>query len=57
MYHVGDLFDGQTIVEVLDQDETDDYQPYLYELENGETCWIPENDPDVTVVHHGRAGS
>ena len=41
---IGDLYDNKKIVEILDFDENDDYQPYLYLLENGTMVWIPENE-------------
>ena len=38
---IGTLYDGSTIVEVIEHDEADDYQPFLYMLDNGQTVWIP----------------
>lgn len=38
---LGTVFDGRAIVEVIDEDLTDDYQPFLYMLDDGETVWIP----------------
>ena len=38
---VGTEYDGHKIVEVVDTDPNDDYQPYLYQLDNGEQVWIP----------------
>jgi hypothetical protein len=38
---IGTSFDGHRIVEVVDADPNDDYQPFLYLLDNGEMVWIP----------------
>lgn len=42
----GTIYDGYVIVDCIQCDETDDYQPYLYTLENGDTVWIPVNGSD-----------
>lgn len=39
---IGTDYDGAKIVEVVDEDPDDDYQPFLYMLEGGETVWIPQ---------------
>ena len=44
MKNIGDIFDGHKIVDIIQEDEFDDYQPYLYQLEDGTTVWIPENE-------------
>jgi hypothetical protein len=38
---IGTAFDDSTIVEVVQYDPSDDYQPFLYLLANGVTVWIP----------------
>lgn len=38
---LGTVYDGHKIIEVVQHDPDDDYQPFLYQLDNGETVWIP----------------
>lgn len=38
---IGTLFDDLMILDVVDRDPTDPYQPYLYLLEDGRQVWIP----------------
>lgn len=37
----GTKYDGRTILGVVESDLDDDYLPYLYELDDGSTVWIP----------------
>ena len=46
---IGTAYDGSQVVEVVDYDPTDDYQPYLYMLDNGDTVWIPMADDKPSV--------
>lgn len=41
---IGTIYEGQRIVHIIDSDDTDDYQPYLYMLEDGTTVWIPVSE-------------
>jgi hypothetical protein len=41
---IGTVYDGHAIVEIVDVDFTDDYQPFLYMLDDGTTVWIPHPD-------------
>ena len=34
-------YDGKKIIELVEIDEDDDYQPYQYMLEDGSLVWIP----------------
>jgi hypothetical protein len=47
---VGALYDGQRIIGLYDVDDQDDYMPYLYELDNGETVWIPVDEHELLGV-------
>jgi hypothetical protein len=38
---IGTMYDGKRIVEVVDCDHEDNYQPHLYRLDDGTTVWIP----------------
>jgi len=39
---IGTEYDGLKIVEVVEFDPHDDYQPYQYMLSDGSLVWIPE---------------
>jgi len=41
---IGTIYDGKAITEVVEEDPHDDYQPFLYMLEDGSTVWIPTRD-------------
>ena len=38
---IGTHYDHATVVEVVEYDPADDYQPYYYRLDTGEYVWIP----------------
>ena len=40
-FPAGILYDGIKVVEVIESDTEDTYQPFNYRLENGQTTWIP----------------
>ena len=40
---VGTEYDGSKVAKVVDHDPNDDFQPYLYELEDGRLVWIPDS--------------
>jgi len=40
-FPMGERYDGRRIVDIVDTDPADDYQPSLYQLEDGELVWIP----------------
>lgn len=45
------IWDGLTVVELEQVDESDEYQPYLYLLSDGDRCWVPaENHRDGRFV-------
>lgn len=44
---IGTVYDGHEIVDIVDYDPRDsDYQPYLYQLDDGSTVWIPLDQYD-----------
>lgn len=43
---LGTPYAGSTIVDVLDFDAGDPYQPYLYQLADGRTVWVPTVDEE-----------
>lgn len=54
---VGTVYDGHRIVEVVEKDSEDSYQPYLYLLENGQTVWIPDpevEEPPLFITEQGQ---
>jgi len=52
---IGTAFDDSTIVEVVQYDPSDDYQPFLYQLADGRTVWIPATEAQVkaeySIIH------
>jgi len=52
---IGTEYDGNVIVEVVDMDPSDTYQPFSYLLDNGEIVWIPQGEePQYIITEQGR---
>jgi len=43
------MYDGKEILEIVQFDAKDDYQPYQFMLEDGELVWIPVDSKDYPI--------